>query len=47
LGEGKDLYEALNYAIQETDDFSPDAAVNNYRLKGQGDLQNFRIRSSP
>ena len=45
MGEGKNLNEALNYAISETEDFSDDAAVNNYRLKGQGLLTDIRITS--
>jgi hypothetical protein len=38
LHDGHDIYEALNHAIDECEDFSADAAVNNYRLKGQGEL---------
>ena len=32
LGEGKNLYDALNYAIQETELYGPESAVQNYRL---------------
>jgi hypothetical protein len=44
LREGHNLYDALQYAISETEWFGPTAAVNNYRLKGQGLLTDIRIR---
>jgi hypothetical protein len=47
LGEGEELYWALSEAIYQQDHFGPDDPVQNYRIKGQGDMQNFRIRSNP
>ncbi|MCE5186299.1 MAG: hypothetical protein LLF76_09265 [Planctomycetaceae bacterium] len=47
LGEGEELYWALTEAIYQQDHFGPDDPVQNYRIKGQGDAQNFRIRSNP
>jgi hypothetical protein len=43
LKEGQNLLDALNYAIQENDNFTPDSAINNYRLKGQGLLTNIYL----
>jgi len=45
LGEGRTLGDALNYAIQETERYGPESAVQNYRLKGQG-LEWMNIRLS-
>ncbi len=45
MSEGRNLEEALNYAIEETGDFSDKTAVNNYRLKGQGLLTDIRLKS--
>jgi len=42
LGEGDNLYNALMYAINETD-WIPDGPHDNYRVKGQGDLTDLRI----
>ena len=47
LGEGEELYWALNIAISEQDNFGPDSPAYNYRIKGQGDMLNLRIRSNP
>ena len=44
LHDGHNVYETLNHAIDECEDFSADAAVNNYRLKGQGDLTQIRLK---
>lgn len=45
LGESSyNLQEALEFAIQETESFTPRAAVNNYRLKGQGDITTIRLK---
>jgi len=43
LGNGDDLYQALNYVISQQTDFGPDAPVNNYRLKGQGSLMDIEL----
>jgi len=44
LGEGDNLYEALNYAIsQQTEFVDPNAPVNTYRLKGQGFITDIRL----
>lgn len=42
LGEGDNLWEALTYAIDETD-WIPDGPHDNFRLMGQGDLTDLRI----
>jgi len=47
LGEGEELYWALSIAISEQDNFGKDDPVQNYRIKGQGDMLNFRIHSNP
>jgi hypothetical protein len=47
LGDGEELYWALSEAIWKQDHFGPDDPVQNFRIKGQGDMQNFRIRSNP
>ena len=47
LGEGEELYWALSEAIAEQDYFGPDSPAYNYRIKGQGDMLNLRIRSNP
>jgi hypothetical protein len=43
LGEGYDLYWSLHYTINEQTDFGPDAPVNNYRLYGQGWLDDITL----
>ncbi len=47
LGNGEELYWAVLEAIWQQDSFGPDDPAYNYRIKGQGDPQNFRIRSNP
>jgi hypothetical protein len=47
LGNGEELYWALMHVIGQQTDFGPDDPVNNYRIKGQGDMLNLRIRSNP
>ena len=47
LGYGEELYWALSIAISEQDNFGKDDPVQNYRIKGQGDMLNFRIHSNP
>lgn len=47
LGDGEELYWAYFEAISQQDHFGPDDPVQNYRIKGQGDLQTFRIRANP
>jgi hypothetical protein len=42
LGEGDNLYNALIYAINETDRI-PNGPHDNYRLKGQGDITGLKI----
>ena len=42
LGEGDNLYQALLYAINETD-WIPDGPHDNFRLMGQGDLTDLRV----
>jgi hypothetical protein len=43
LGEGEDLYSALYDVIMQQTDFGPDDPVNNYRLKGQGDMMEVQL----
>lgn len=43
LGAGHNLYDAISHAIDETEWFGPDAAVNNYRLKGQGSPTDIKV----
>ncbi len=42
LGEGDNLYQALLYAIDETD-WIPDGPHDNFRLMGQGDITDLRV----
>ncbi len=42
LKEGDNLYQALLYAINETD-WIPDGPHDNYRVKGQGDITDLKI----
>lgn len=46
LGECDDLNDALVYTINQQTDFGPDAPVNNYRLKGQGFLDDVWLYSN-
>lgn len=45
LGEGEDLYQAIYDVIMQQTDFGSSAPVNNYRLKGQGWLEDIILNN--
>jgi hypothetical protein len=46
LGDEDNLFMALLYVISQQTDFSPDAPVNNYRLKGHGNIWDVLLRNN-
>jgi hypothetical protein len=46
LGDQDSLHMALLYVISQQEDFTPDAPVNNYRLKGQGIIWEVYLNSN-
>ena len=46
LGGGSNLFQSITYTIQEQTEFGDEDPVNNYRLKGQGDLTDIQLSSN-
>ncbi|MBN2019508.1 MAG: hypothetical protein JW749_04715 [Sedimentisphaerales bacterium] len=45
LGAGENLYDALAYTIWRQERFGPEDPINNFRLKGMGDLMSVYLRN--
>lgn len=43
MAKGFNLEDAILEAINKATEFDPDAAINNYRLRGQGDIKKIRL----
>jgi len=46
LGEEDSLYDALTYVINQQTNFGPQDPVNNYRLKGHGNIWDIFLRNN-
>ena len=44
LHDCHNVYDAIDHARKECKDFSPESPINNFRLKGQGDLTQIRLK---